>query len=504
VDQWFSVINRLKRSRLDGLLSPQQWIEFLEQTGRSAQQGISGTVEICAIWTVRAIKNCFAENGFQSAMKGHTSVRNFKFAATSSAIAQQYNIELSTRLGQRSTVSMQFRDELQSSSTGVYFGTGTAVTDPAVFPMPLVPARHFVLPNYVAAEVILSGIDSAYKSMLRLHLNNASGFLAVKLQGTSDDQANLLRCKGEWTAWIKQVEGHSRGSMVDFNAWTVAELFDIGDEIRHTRQIQLGALQVAGASRTAEGPSAGAPARPPIHVPGVSSVGRGQQKRADPHIIDVSLNVYDWKHNFGGFDVICDACREPVEDQFVQADSCVLTEEFRKSPNLDCALCNCTFHLRCITGLGGALNRGAILTGQWWAKAPYKALLDKAFSLTPGVWLVCGKCMPEYNRLMVGCCRDTLCEGPNVDDDSESDGGSTAAAADGESSSSSSSGSDEARVSSRISVRAPANRSRCARNSVASGSDGESFGPAVGRKTRTVHGRRGGSRGARASKRGKR
>ena len=440
VDQWFSVISRLKRSRVAGLLSPVQWIDFLRQTGRSASESAACTVEECIVWSARGVKTNFAQHGFVSMMKGFKYLRNFKFVVTTPNVVGQYNVESPLRQGTRSRVCMLFRDEIQPEAK--WYGTG-GDGDAAIFPLPFVPSPDHEILRYVTPALVLEGMRVNRTSLLTLHINNETSSMFAMMHGVGEGDSQWKRCKGEWNTYFDLVERYAAGES-DVHSWTIAELWAVGANIRGCRNSQLSALASSSAEAAASPGSATEPRRPPLEIPGARGSARVPSVRnqafQNVHLVQVECSLYDWKHGFAGYDVICDRCREPVNEQFTSVASTELTPEFLASPNLDCALCNCTYHLKCITQLG--VDQAA-LTGRWWIKAAHKQLINRAFAASPDVWLVCGKCKPEYNRFMASCCRSAPCKGP-VSDSSENDTGTTAGA--GQDDSPSSAHSDEERV----------------------------------------------------------
>lgn len=428
IDQWFSVISRRKRSRLCGLLSPVQWIDFLKGTGRSSSDLISGDVEVHVVWSVRALKDFFAAEGYVSMMKGFKYVRNFLFSARVSDVVKIYNVERPAARGVRSKVSMMFRGEIQAEAK--WYGTGDDSSDPAVFPLLFVPQRAEQVPNFVVADAVCSSIKTSNKSLFKI-LNDQASSMYTMLGGNSSDPQPLKNCKTEWNVYMNTVESYAAGESVDEASRTLAELFDVGAEISNLRQRQLSAAAAFGAGQKATLRNGGE--RPPIEVPGqyANRSSASNRQRQDPYLVETGLNLYSWTHSFKAYNVICDFCGEAVVDQFSAADSEELTREFRLSPNLDCALCNSTVHLKCLTRLAG--DRDTALTGQWWGRSAHKRLLNLAFLPSPTVWLVCAKCKPEYDRLMTDCCRGKPCEG--LESGCSSDGRGAPSAINGNSSS---------------------------------------------------------------------
>ncbi len=148
----------------------------------------------------------------------------------------------------------------------------------------------------------------------------------------------------------KAVKSFATAKILDPGTWTFAELFN--REVSVLGQQQLSLANFGGGDRRTA--TAAHSSRPRSY----SWINRATS--------DPSLSEYKQTVTFTT-DVICDSCSEPVEQQLLTADLSDLTREFNASPTVDWALCNCSFHLKCLSRLDD--DRHAILSGQWLASS---------------------------------------------------------------------------------------------------------------------------------------
>ena len=133
-----------------------------------------------------------------------------------------------------------------------------------------------------------------------------------------------------------------------------------------------------------------------------------------PHFVKMKKNLNDWPHQFEGFNIICALCDCEVEQQFVTQRTATLTQSFMDSPNVDCCLCDTTWHLECLTSSTYnsevrdytylKTERQEGLNGRWWTTEPHKLVIDDTLNVRPHTWLLYNKCKLLFEKLMKSCC----------------------------------------------------------------------------------------------------
>jgi uncharacterized membrane protein YgcG len=257
----------------------------------------------------------------------------------------------------------------------------------------------------------------------------------------------VRKCQQDWLDWDRCIESYSAAGEQDPHYWTLEDLLTLGGEISRRRrsivaevaaaEIQINAAaavllrQVDPRVRKAIATAASKAALKAILERGPRRAAGDQapKKKGRRNGLcarwqlrgSMGMGVYDWQHYHKYKNTVCEKCNAEIEVQFEIHDDAAtarLTEAFVAKPNLDCALCNLTFHVGCLPV--PLRNEAALLF--WETDNEYALLLSEAYKPSPEAWLICGACVPAFDRHLVSCCAGRLCErasgSPNASDES--------------------------------------------------------------------------------------